>query len=181
MYNHLMKKILTVFLLLITLNCNSQVTLRDYYSSIILSDKNISKVQKSVSTGSFEISKNINSIDPCILQFLSKLTKSKFHIANPDQPYNATDNVDESLPNRQLRLLFKSKNACFMEYAHGGIGFHYHTAWFEMKNNRVTDFWICNSFKQYNNIQELRKFINSFDRRITLKNGQEFKSNRLCL
>jgi len=68
-----------------------------------------------------------------------------------------------------------------MEYAHGGIGFHYHIAWFEMKNNRVTDFWICNSFKQYNNIQELRKFINSFDRRITLKNGQEFKSNRLCL
>ena len=175
-----MSRILTL-LLLISLNCNSQVSLHDYYSLRILNDKNLSNVQKSVSNDSFIISTDKKSIDPSILNFLTKLNKKTFQLANPDQPYNATDNVDESLPNRQLRLLFKSKNACFMEYAHGGIGFHYHTAWFEMKNNRVTDFWICNSFKQYNNIQELRKFINSFDRRITLKNGQEFKSNRLCL
>ena len=176
-----MNRILTLFLLLITLNCNSQNSLRDYYSTIILADKNISKVLKSINTGSFEIIKNSNSIDPCILRFLNKITKSTFKIANPDQPYNATDEVDESLPNRQLRILFKSKYACFIEYAHGGIGFHYHIAWFELKNNKVTDFWICDSFKQLNNIGELKKFINSFERRITLKNGQKFKTNRLCL
>ena len=68
-----------------------------------------------------------------------------------------------------------------MEYAHGGIGFHYHIAWFELKNNKVTDFWICDSFKQLNNIGELKKFINSFDRRIKLKDGRKISSNYLCI
>ena len=105
-----MKKILTLFLLLITLNCNSQNSLRDYYSSFILADKNISKVQKSINTGSFEISNNTNSINPCVIQFLSKFIESNFLIANPDQPFNVTDVVDSSLPDRQLKTLFIAKN-----------------------------------------------------------------------
>lgn len=164
------------------MNCNSQISLRDYYSSIILSDKHISKVQKSINTGSFEISNNTNSIDPCIFHFLSKLNESKFQLANPDQPYNVTDVVDSSLPDRQLKTLYIAKNSCFMIYAHGGgAGFHYHIAWFELKANKVADFWICDSFKQLNNIGELKTFINSFDRTITLKNGRKFKSNYLCM
>jgi len=176
-----MIRILPIFLLLITLNCNSQVSLREYYSSRILRDKNITNVQKSINTVSFEISKNTNSINPCILRFLSKITKDDFLIANLDQPYNTTDSRDETLPNRQLRVLFKSKNACVMEYAHGGIGFHYHIAWFELKGNKVSDFWICNSFKQLNSIGALKKFINSYDGIITLKNGRKFRSNYLCM
>jgi hypothetical protein len=174
-----MSRILTL-LLLISLNCNSQVSLHDYYSLRILSDKNLSNVQKSFINNSFLISTDKESIDPCILKFLSKLYKKTFQIANPDQPYNATDNVDETLPNRQLRLLFKTKNVCFIEYAHGGIGFHYHIAWFELKNNKVTDFWICNSAKEVKNIRELKKLINTFDRRITLRDGRKIASNRLC-
>jgi hypothetical protein len=174
-----MSRILTL-LLLISLNCNSQVSLHDYYSLRILNDKNLSNVQKSVSNDSFIISTDKKSIDPSILNFLTKLNKKTFQLANPDQSYNATDNVDESLPNRQLRLLFKAKNACFIEYAHGGIGFHYHIAWFELKNNKVTDFWICNSNREVKNILELKKFIKSFDRRITLRDGRKIKSNRLC-
>jgi len=174
-----MSRILTL-LLLISLNCNSQVSLHDYYSLRILSDKNLSNVQKSFINNSFLISTDKESIDPCILKFLSKLNKKTFQIANPDHPYNATDNVDETLPNRQLRLLFKTKNVCFIEYAHGGIGFHYHIAWFELKNNKVTDFWICNSAKEVKNIRELKKLINTFDRRITLRDGRKIASNRLC-
>jgi len=174
-----MSRILTL-LLLISLNCNSHVSLHDYYSLRILSDKNLSNVQKSFINNSFLISSDKESIDPCILKFLSKLYKKTFQIANPDQPYNATDNVDETLPNRQLRLLFKTKNVCFIEYAHGGIGFHYHIAWFELKNNKVTDFWICNSAKEVKNIRELKKLINTFDRRITLRDGRKIASNRLC-
>jgi len=174
-----MSRILTL-LLLISLNCNSQVSLHDYYSLRILNDKNLSNVQKSVSNDSFIISTDKKSIDPSILNFLTKLNKKTFQLANPDQSYNATDNVDESLPNRQLRLLFKTKNVCFIEYAHGGIGFHYHIAWFELKNNKVTDFWICNSAKEVKNIRELKKLINTFDRRITLRDGRKIASNRLC-
>jgi len=177
-----MKKILTLFLFLISLNCNSQVSLRDYYSLRILGEKNISKVQHDIKNNSFEISNNTNSIDPCIIHFLSKFTESIFLIANPDKPYNVTDVVDNTLPDRQLKTLLKSKNSCFLIYAHGGgAGFHYHIAWFKLKNNKVDDFWICDSFKQLNNTGELKKFINSFNRTITLKNGRNFKSNYLCM
>lgn len=175
----MMSRILTL-LLFISLNCNSQVSLHDYYSLRILNDKNLSNVQKSIRNNSFLISKDKDSIDPSILKFLTKLYKKTFQLANPDQPYNATDDVDETLPNRQLRLLFKTKNACFMEYAHGGIGFHYHIAWFELKNNKVTDFWISNSNREVKNIMELKKFIKSFDRSIRLRDGRRITSNRLC-
>ena len=184
--NHLQKKEMnkttTLFLILISLNCNSQVSLRDYYSPRILGDKNISKVQQDINKNSFEISRNTNSIDPCILFFLFKFTESNFQIANPNKPYNVTDVVDNTLPDRQLKIVFKSKISYFIIYAHGGgAGFHYHIAWFELKNNKVDDFWICNSFNQLNNFGELKKFINTFDRTIILKNGRKFKTNYLCL
>ena len=177
-----MNKILTLFLFLISLNCNSQVSLRDYYSLRILGEKNIYKVQQDINKNSFKISRNTNSVDPCIMFFLSKFTESTFLIANPDKPYNVTDVIDDTLPDRQLKIAFKSKKSCFIIYAHGGgAGFHYHIAWFELKNNKVDDFWICNSFNQLNNFGELKKFINTFDSTIILKNGRNFKTNYICL
>jgi hypothetical protein len=179
--NESMNRLLLLFFLLLTVGCNSQDSLNNYYTFRIVHDKNLSKVQSDINNGSFEINRTIESLDPCIFSFMSKLTKSTFLIANPDQPFNATDAIlDTTLPDRQLSLIFKSKNSCFIEYAHGGIGLHYHIAWFEINNGAVTDFWVCNSSSEITHLDELKRFINSFDRRMTFKDGRKILNDYLC-
>jgi len=168
-----MNRILVLFILLPFLSF-SQDTIKNYYIKRIQFDQNLVKVKNAVKSEPFEIEKEKSFIEPCILNFLSTLEKSKFLIANPNEPYNATDVVDETLPNRQLIMVYKGKKSCIIEYAHGGIGFHYHIAWFELENNTVVDFWVCNLVNIIDNVDGLRSFINSFDRRIKFSNGKTY-------
>ena len=166
-----MHPILIIFLFLPLLGW-SQDTTHNYYLNRIQFDQNIAEVRSTVNADTFIIKNSKTAIAPCIFQFLTKLENSEFLIANPKESFNATDLVDNNLPDRQLISVFIGKTCTILEYAHGGDGFHYHIAWFELTNDSVTDYWVCNSINSIDDVKGLRNFINSFDRKIKLKNGK---------
>ena len=58
---------------------------------------------------------------PLVLKNVLSL-KSDFKIANPDEKYNSTDFIVDSLPDKQLKYVAKNKNTWRLAYTQGGFG-----------------------------------------------------------
>jgi len=63
--------------------------------------------------------------------------KNNWSIADPGQPFNATDAVDLSLPNRQLLYLGLNKNYMLIAYKHGGMASNCPVLLFKFENEQV--------------------------------------------
>ena len=62
-------------------------------------------------------------------------------IADPGQPYNATDVVDPKLPVRRLIVGALSENYCIVSYWHGGIALGLETSVYELSDGKVKRIW----------------------------------------
>jgi hypothetical protein len=63
-------------------------------------------------------------------------------IADPGQPYNATDVVDTKLSMRQLIVAAVSEKYCIVTYWKGGIALGLETSVFELSAGRVNRIWV---------------------------------------
>ena len=81
-------------------------------------------------------------------------------IANPDEKFEATDNIiNDSLPKRQLRLLAQKNNEWRMAYIQGGIGKSYVYLQCEILNDSIINLKKGYSFKSLDNNDSIQKYL----------------------
>ncbi|WP_035657355.1 hypothetical protein [Flavobacterium seoulense] len=146
----------------------------------ILNDENIELVKKSIEKNDFRISFDKAEIPKQLFEIFYKWKNDPFLIANPNEKFNATDEINNSLPNRQLTSIFQNKEYLILNYKHGGFGFHHHIIWCKIDNDKISDIWICTTSNHIDNYLILKENIENFTRIISLKNGQKIKLNSLC-
>lgn len=105
----------------------------------VLSNKNIDKLLVQIEQDSLIESQKTSDIPPVIQSFLNQ--RGAFTIADYGQPFNATDNILEERPNRQLLYLGIGNQTVMMVYYLGGFGLSERVLLFEIKDNHITDFW----------------------------------------
>jgi hypothetical protein len=81
-------------------------------------------------------------------------------MADPGQPFNATDVVDPRLSRRQLVVAAVSKQYCIVSYWQGGIGLSFKTTIFELSSGRARIVWVSDSQGGLN-FQDLKKMVES--------------------
>lgn len=96
---------------------------------------NITSITGINQTQIFTEVKHADSLPKSVLAQLGK-------IADPGQPFNVTDVVDERLPSRQLVAGALSKQYCIMSYWQGGIAIYFETAVFELSNDNARVIWV---------------------------------------
>ena len=95
---------------------------------------NLSAVTNSTQTEVFHEVKQESGLPGAVLHSLGG-------IANPGQPFNATDVVDPRLPMRQLVVAAVSEKYCVVTYWQGGIALRMETMVFELAEGRVKRMW----------------------------------------
>src|SRR5215472_9114085 len=75
---------------------------------------NLSAVTNSSQTEVFHEVKQASLLPSAVLEAFGGM-------ADPGQPFNASDDVDPNLPMQQLIVAAVSENYCIVSYAHGGI------------------------------------------------------------
>ncbi|GAB2785588.1 hypothetical protein HNQ93_002608 [Hymenobacter luteus] len=105
----------------------------------ILTNRNLDKLLLQIEQDSLIESRKTRDIPPIIQSFLNQ--HGSFTIADYGQPFNATDNIVEERPNRQLLYLGIGNQTVLMTYYLGGFGLSERVLLFEVKDNNITDFW----------------------------------------
>ena len=79
-------------------------------------------------------------------------------MANPDEPYNATDVPTRKLPSRRLSFIVKNKQNFIMVYHHGA---HDNIMYFHRVEDKVFDFWVGQSDKPIAGIEDLDDWLSN--------------------
>ena len=96
---------------------------------------NLSAVTKSSHTEVFHEVKQASRLPSAVVDKLGG-------IADPGQPFNATDVVDPKLPMRRLVVAAVSENYCIVTYWQGGIALRLETRIFKLSAGRVKRIWV---------------------------------------
>lgn len=101
-----------------------------------------------------------DSIPELLTLTLKKVLQNDFEIANPNENFNKTDFIiNDSIPNRQLRLLSRKNNFWRITYIQGGFGKHYVYAECKIKNDSISNFKITQSNLRLENNDSIDKFL----------------------
>lgn len=84
---------------------------------------------------------SVQALPPVVTSFLARVTQNEFSVADPGQPYQATDMVEEGLPTRQLLYLGQGNNLLLLAYNKGGIGLSERILLFKLQDQKILDFW----------------------------------------
>ena len=106
----------------------------------ILANQNLDNLLSQFQNDTFKITNNKKDIPRFIKKQLNCLTHG-FSIANPGQPYQATDVVFKKLPWRQLVFLDRNNDMLVMTYLKGGIGLSRHVLFIKFKDKKIIDLW----------------------------------------
>lgn len=158
-----MKQILTLLILSIILlttgtasaqrNCSFPID-----TARILGNQNLDIFLAALKSDSFSITNNKKDIPRFIKKQLNCYAHG-FRIANPDQPYNATDVIIQNLPGRKLTFLAKSDNILVMRYNIGGIGVSSHLVLIKYNKRKIVDLWKGTCWTDLKNIQEVVNYL----------------------
>jgi len=152
---------------------------KHYWEQKIVTDKDLSAV-KECSKEQYKVFYDKSMIPKELLKILDGWSEEHITFANPKEDYNSTDNVNSSLPERQIISIFRNSRFMFILYNHGGIGFHRHIIWCQWDGHKITNIWICNCNKKITNLKGLRSYLATFSRVIKLKDGRLVNLNYLC-
>ena len=101
-----------------------------------------------------------DSIPELLTLTLKKVLKNDFEIANPNENFNATDVIiNDSIPNRQLRLLSRKNKTWRIAYVQGGFGKHYVYVECEIIKDSISDFKISQSILKLENNDSIDKYL----------------------
>ena len=81
-------------------------------------------------------------------------------MADPGQPFNATDVVHPKLPMRQLVAAAVSKQYCIVTYWQGGISLSFKTTIFELSGRSARIVWVSVSQGGFN-FRDLKEMVES--------------------
>ncbi len=100
-----------------------------------------------------------DSIPELLKETLININKGNFWVANPDERFNATDNLIDSLPRQKLSLLSKKGNKWRLTYIQGGFAKYYVFTQFEIKNDSIYDLQIAESIFILENNDSIDKYL----------------------
>ena len=118
-------------------NCDFKID-----SSKILHNQNVQIFIDSLSGKNLVTKNNFSTIPEAVKKAINCWNK-EFSIANPGQPYQATDAMHKGqrLPWRQLIYLGIGEHYLIMTYKHGGFVTLYQILLFKFNQDKVIDFW----------------------------------------
>lgn len=107
--------------------------------------------------GDFEVIARVEALPRPLLAAFTEQGGSRVLIANPGKRFNATDVVDNTIPNKRLIFAGVSDNKWFVHYEQGGRGHSYILAFFTLTSSEtMTPLWRAYCDGPATNIQELR-------------------------
>lgn len=169
-----MKNITVIFLVLAIFSCfifsckktdkeknreTPQIENWEEWKVVMQDSLNYQKVLQSALTEDFEVYTKRKDIPKPIMDLLEKWSEGEFSIANPDEPYNATDNARYGLPFRQIIFILKDQNHIFIYYNHGGLDFHRDLLWAEYERNKVINLWVGWTNKKIVGIKDIQSLL----------------------
>lgn len=111
-------------------------------SANILSNKNLRLLLLEIENQKFNRNNNMKAVPIKVKSFLDCLAGGLFHIANPNEKWQATDVVfEENLPWRQLVNLHLNSNFVVLSYYTGGVGKWGGVLIIKYKKSEILDFW----------------------------------------
>ena len=141
-------------------NCDYQVD-----NLKIFSNQNLDSFLNDIQKEKFSVSFTKKVIPFFIKKQLDCLT-GNFSIANPGEPFNATDVSDGSLPNRQLLFSARSSQLFIMTYLCGGIAEQTHIIFIRFRDNTITDLWTGISLKNLRTKNQVLRYIKTHRNKI---------------
>ena len=117
--------------------------------------------------GNFKILSKEDAIPAeCRSAFYSSFSPSgigqleEFKLADPGQPYQASDALVPGLPFRRLVFAGQQAGRCFVYYKHGGVtNPSYCVAVIDISTNKLL--WVGRSFEEASGVQKLRAMLRS--------------------
>lgn len=100
-----------------------------------------------------------DSIPESLNEALINFNKGNFELANPNDRYNATDIIVDSLPRQKLSLLSKKGNKWRLTYVQGGFAKYYVYTQCEIRNDSVYDLKIAKSVLILENNDSIDKYL----------------------
>lgn len=137
----LIKKFVTILTVALSLHAFGQKNC-DYKidTDKILLNENLDSFLIKIQNDSFTESHDKKDIPSFIKKQLDCWVKN-FSIANPNEPFNATDMYVEGLPNRQLLFLAINMEMFVMTYLRGGVGQSTHMLFVKYHDHKIIDLW----------------------------------------
>jgi len=126
----------------------------------ILLNENLDSFLLNIQREFFQNSQDKKDIPPFIKTALDCWT-SNFSIANPKEPFNATDLHYNALADRQLLFLAASKDLFIMTYWLGGIGESIHILFIKFRDIQITDVWTGVGSQKLKSIKQVLDYIQS--------------------
>jgi len=100
-----------------------------------------------------------DSIPKLLNDALVKLHKGNFKLANPDERFNATDNILDSLPRQQLRHISKKGDQWRLTYVQGGFGKYNVYVQCEIKNDSIYNLSAAESLLSLEHNDSIDKYL----------------------
>ena len=85
----------------------------------------------------YTIIKSIHRIPMPVLMEMDRLHHGHLEMANPGEPFNATDAITTPAPFRRLVFAVIAKDYCIVHYEHGGRGYNCPVAIFKLTHNKA--------------------------------------------
>ncbi len=100
-----------------------------------------------------------DSVPELLFDVLRQIHHGRFEIANPDEEYNATDVINDSLPIRKLVLLARKGDQWRMTYLEGGFGKKYVYTECKIRSDSIFDFGITQTLLRIDNNDSIDKYL----------------------
>ena len=144
-----MKKLLCVLIIVTLAGCSDKKE----------DNKNIQESSTNTSEENWTEYNTRDSIPELFNEALGNFHKGNFELANPDERFNATDMITDSLPRQKLSLLSKSGDKWRLTYIQGGFGKYYVYAQCEIRNDSIHNFVIAESILALEDHDSIDKYL----------------------
>jgi hypothetical protein len=125
----------------------------------ILTNQNLDRLLQYFQTNTFKITNNKKDIPRFIKKELDCLSNG-FSLANPGQPFQATDVIKGKRPNRQLTFLAKNKNMLVLTYTLGGFSASRRVLFIIFEGKQIIDLWTGNCYYGFDTKEGIIENIN---------------------
>jgi hypothetical protein len=126
---------------------------------IITQNKNLKNFVIDLQNSKIQLSNKISILPNKIQTFLDQYSKDGFTMAAVGGPWNCCCFRDDKLPNRQLVCNGNDGHLFLISYLTGGIGVSSHLILIKYENDRVIDFWFCNTLAKLEDKEGIIKYL----------------------
>jgi len=148
-----MRKELLILLVLIVCSCSDN---KSEKSDIAIDEK-------SQSEQNWTEYNSKDSIPDILQNALIKVSNDNFELADPNEPFNATDVISDSIPRQKLTLLCSKNNTWRLAYIQGGFGKYNVLIESEIQKDSIVNFKIGETLLTLDNNDSISKYLSEKD------------------